>query len=207
MAAPVPNPVPETANDLSIYVHIPFCEKKGRYCSFYSIPFSPKNLSAFFNAILSELDLYSINVPIRTLYIGGGSPSVLPNELFIPFIRRLLERTGPVAECTIEINPAQADKQTLIQLKTAGINRLSIGAQSFQQTDLDFLGRLHTVEDIRRAIEDGRAAGFDNTGVDLIYAIPGSSLPQWKQTLQTAIDLDVQHISAYRLCGIERIWS
>lgn len=186
-------------NDLSVYVHIPFCARKCRYCSFYSVPLNVPLLPSFLNAVWAELDLYSIHLPVETLYIGGGSPSLLPADHLIPFLRGLQSRTGPVSEWTVEINPAQADQEFLAQLKDLGVNRLSIGAQSFRQQDLDFLGRLHRVEDIGRSLTLARAAGFDNIGLDLICAIPGSSLKTWKQTLQKTIDLDVRHISAYSL--------
>lgn len=199
MAAPLPIPPKPASGDLSVYVHIPFCEKKCRYCAFYSVPLEKQDLSLLLNTILAELDLYAIDKPVETLYLGGGSPSVLPEDLLIPFVQNLLDRTGPAAECTVEINPAQANRNLFIQLKSLGISRLSIGAQSFHPEELDFLGRLHRADDIGRAVADGQAAGFVNIGLDLIYAIPGSSLYLWKQSLRQAIDLGVQHISAYSL--------
>jgi oxygen-independent coproporphyrinogen-3 oxidase len=186
-------------NDLSVYVHIPFCARKCRYCSFYSVPPETQLLPSFFRAVSAELDLYNINLPVETLYLGGGSPSLLKAEHLIPFLRELKNRTGPVFEWTVEINPAQADQKLLAQLKALGVNRLSFGAQSFRQKDLDFLGRLPRADDIGRSVNLARVAGFDNIGLDLIYAIPGSSLKTWKQTLQKAVDLNVQHISAYSL--------
>ena len=156
-------------NDLSVYVHIPFCVRKCRYCSFYSVPLDAQILPSFLKAVLTELDLYAANLPIETLYIGGGSPSLLKAEHLIPFLRQLLGRTGPVCEWTVEINPAQADQKLFAQLKDLGVSRLSFGAQSFHQKDLDFLGRLHRVEDIGRSVALARAAGFDNIGLDLIY--------------------------------------
>jgi oxygen-independent coproporphyrinogen-3 oxidase len=186
-------------NDLSVYVHIPFCARKCRYCSFYSVPPQAQLLPSFFRAVMAELDLYAIHPAVETLYIGGGSPSLIAAEHMIPFLRQMLKRTGPISESTVEINPAQADQELLAQLKDLGVNRLSIGAQSFDQKDLDFLGRLHRVEDIGRSLAFARAAGFDNIGLDLIYAIPGSSVKTWKQTLRQAVDLGAEHISAYSL--------
>lgn len=192
-------PARTDSGDLSVYVHIPFCEKKCRYCSFYSVPLETQDLPAFLDTLLTELDRYAVQSPVETVYLGGGSPSVLPADLVASFVQRLLNRTGPASECTVEINPAQAGQELFSQLKALGVNRLSIGGQSFCQDELDFLGRLHRVEDIDRAVADAQAAGFDNIGLDLIYAIPGSSLKLWKQTLRRAIDLGVQHISAYSL--------
>lgn len=186
-------------NDLSVYVHIPFCVRKCRYCSFYSVPPDAQLLPSFLNAVPAELDLYAVDLPVETLYVGGGSPSLLPADHLIPFLRGLQSRTSPITEWTVEINPAQADQKLLIQLKDLGVNRLSIGAQSFRQKDLDFLGRLHRAQDIGRSVALARTAGFENIGLDLIYAIPGSSLKSWKQTLRQALNLGIQHISAYSL--------
>lgn len=191
------SPAPDGA--LSIYVHIPFCARKCRYCAFYSVPYDRRQALDLTEAVLRELDLYAIRRPVQTLYIGGGSPSVLPTELLLPFLQRLTERTGPVQEWSVEVNPAQADAELFAALRRLGVNRLSIGAQSFHQDELTFLGRLHQPEDIARCIRQARQAGLDNIGLDLIYAIPGSSLKSWKQSLQKAINQEIVHLSAYAL--------
>lgn len=186
-------------SDLSVYVHIPFCARKCRYCGFYSVPPDAELLPSFLKAVSAELALYPFKPPVETLYIGGGSPSLIAADLLIPFLRQLIRQIGRVNEWTVEINPAQADPAMLAQLKELGISRLSIGAQSFNQDDLTFLGRLHCVNDIRRSVVLARDAGFDNIGLDLIYAIPGSALKTWKQTLQQAVDLGAEHLSVYSL--------
>lgn len=186
-------------SDLSVYVHIPFCARKCRYCGFYSVPPDAELLPSFLKAVSAELALYPFKPPVETLYIGGGSPSLIAADLLIPFLRQLIRQIGRVNEWTVEINPAQADPAMLAQLKELGVSRLSIGAQSFNQDDLAFLGRLHCVNDIRRSVVLARDAGFDNIGLDLIYAIPGSALKTWKQTLQQAVDLGAEHLSVYSL--------
>ncbi len=185
--------------DLGLYVHIPFCEKKCRYCAFYSVPLRGHDVSAFLDAVVCELDLYAPSQPVETLYLGGGSPSAVPEALLIGFLRRLLDRIGPVAECTLEINPAQASERLFFRLREAGATRLSIGGQSFHPRELDFLGRIHCADDIGRTVRAAQAAGFENLGLDLIYALAGCSLKTWEYSLEKALALDVPHLSAYSL--------
>ncbi|HOK65589.1 MAG TPA: radical SAM family heme chaperone HemW [Anaerohalosphaeraceae bacterium] len=195
---PIASPTPD--NTLSVYIHVPFCARKCRYCSFYSIPYNPDAADAWSRAVLRELDLYTLQPPIQTLYIGGGSPSVLSVSQIEFLLSRLLEKTGrPTEEFTVEINPAQTDAAFFTVLKTYGVNRLSIGAQSFHPEELSFLGRLHQPEDIFHTVKTARQCGFENIGLDLIFAVPGSSLKTWKQSVRKAIALDIPHLSAYSL--------
>ena len=135
----------------------------------------------------------------QTVYIGGGSPSCLPAEQLLRLIREITSHWPKPEEFTIEVNPGQVNKGIFSQLRTAGVTRISIGAQSFNPDELTFLGRRHSVGDTGRAVEMARQAGFENIGLDLIFAIPHSTLSSWKYSLCSAIDLGVQHISAYAL--------
>lgn len=183
--------------DYSLYVHIPFCRRKCRYCAFYSTV-DASELSRYLRAAAAELEMRRPRTTARTVYIGGGSPSLLaPAEAV-----ELIERIGPEAadrEFTVEVNPAQASLEFLRALRGAGVNRLSIGAQSFRREELERLGRIHRAEETAAAVENGRRAGFDNISVDLIFAIPGSTLADWRYSLEQAIGLGPEHISAYSL--------
>ncbi|MGA2323808.1 MAG: radical SAM family heme chaperone HemW [Sedimentisphaerales bacterium] len=210
-------PCPSGRRTAGLYVHIPFCEAKCRYCGFYSEPIknhAPERLVSAIIAELSEKRGQAPFPPNQTIYIGGGSPSCLPAEQLLRLIHEITswhglqarENTAKMAvlppkpeEFTIEVNPGQVSKGILSRLRTAGVTRLSIGAQSFNPDELTFLGRRHSVADISRAVEVARQAGFENIGLDLIFAIPHSTLESWKYSLRSAIDLGVQHISAYAL--------
>jgi len=146
-----------------------------------------------------ELERYAITEPLETIYIGGGSPTCLSRELLVEIDVSLMSQYKNVSEFTIECNPAQADETTLKQLRTLGINRLSIGAQSFNTDELKSLGRIHSPEQIAEAVQMAKNADFDNIGLDLIFGIPGSTVDTWRYSLECAATLDVQHISAYSL--------
>jgi len=182
-----------------LYVHIPFCRTKCRYCGFFSEPIEKYDAAAVISAMIVELERYNPFEEIKTIYIGGGSPSCLPKEQLLQLISRLTALCPAAREFTIEINPGQVNQNLLSELKKSGVNRLSIGSQSFIQQELDFLGRSHTVSSINESVKQGRQAGFENISLDLIFAIPGSCIDSWKHNLQSAIQLNVEHISAYSL--------
>ncbi len=182
-----------------LYVHVPFCRTKCRYCGFYSEPIAKYDAGAIVSTMIAEMERYELGESIKTLYIGGGSPSSLTQELILRLVNRLTLRCPAAEEFTVEINPGQVDKTLLNELRRAGVNRLSIGAQSFIQRELDFLGRGHTVDCIRKSVQQGRTAGFDNISLDLIFAVPGSCLDSWKHNLRSAIKLAIDHVSAYSL--------
>ena len=192
-------PCPSGRRAAGLYVHIPFCEAKCRYCGFYSEPIKNHAPERLISAIIAELSEKRGQESFFTIYIGGGSPSCLPAEQLLRLIREITSHWPKPEEFTIEVNPGQVNKGILSRLHTAGVNRISIGAQSFNPDELTFLGRRHSVADISRAVEVTRHAGFENIGLDLIFAIPHSTLESWKYSLCSAIDLDVQHISAYAL--------
>lgn len=192
--------MPDVNKKIALYAHIPFCTAKCRYCGFYSVPIAGQDVFGLVNALLKELDLYALPKNFaHTIYIGGGSPTCLPDEQLFYLISELTAKAGMPTEFTIEANPAQLSVKTLCTLRSLGVNRLSIGAQSFNANELAFLGRPYRPEAIVRAVADGRAAGFANISLDLVFAICGQTLATWHKTLISAIDLGVEHISAYSL--------
>ena len=205
---------------VGIYVHIPFCVQKCPYCAFNSIATAhlPSGIwDAYSDAVLRELSFYIAKRPelsdrmLETLYIGGGTPSLMPPE----YIKRLVDgirRAFPVSsgqssgqepEITIEINPGTIiplfTHDKLISFKDAGINRLSIGVQSFHEKGLKALGRVHSVRESLRCYELARKAGFRNIGIDLIFGIPGQSLREWETDVNKALSLRPEHLSIYNL--------
>ena len=186
-------------SNLGLYIHIPYCQKKCPYCAFYSEPITQHKPESLADALFMELEHYAITEPLETIYIGGGSPTCLPEYLLVEIVVSLMSQYKDVSEFTIECNPAQADGKTLKQLRMLGVNRLSVGAQSFNAEELKTLGRIHSPEQIAGAVRIGKEAGFENIGLDLIFGIPDSTLDTWEFSLECAAALEVQHISAYSL--------
>lgn len=186
-----------------IYIHIPFCISKCPYCSFTS--FTPGNIpeKEYINAILKEIETRyrEPDIPvIGTVYFGGGTPSLISPGGISSILSSLAEKfrlTNP--EITIEANPGTIDLEKLRGYRNAGINRLSIGVQSFNDRLLINLGRSHTSKEALNAFESARTAGFDNIGIDLIHSIRGESLQYWRDDLKEAVSLHFEHISAYNL--------
>lgn len=186
-----------------IYLHIPFCERKCIYCDFYSET-SHDGYNIFVQFLIKEIELYSDyhNLEkIETIYFGGGTPSLLHSTQISEIINTIqkLFKVNELAEITFEVNPGTVDLQKLKEYKKSGINRLSIGVQSFNDDDLKFLSRIHSVADAERCIADAKEAGFDNIGIDIIYALPTQTIDSLLYTLQNAVDAEVNHISAYSL--------
>lgn len=186
-------------SDLGVYVHIPFCTRKCAYCAFYSEPLNGRDPQPVLTAILDELDRYAPTESVQTLYIGGGSPTCLPPLMLCDFLSTLTDRLGRPQEFTVECNPAQADEKLFTALGRCGVNRLSIGAQSFNADELAMLGRPHSPQAIKTAVAAARNAGVENIGLDVIAAIPGATRDTLAQTLDKAIALSPTHISAYSL--------
>jgi oxygen-independent coproporphyrinogen-3 oxidase len=187
-----------------IYVHIPFCKKRCTYCDFhFSTTFSTYR-EKLIQAICLELSLRSselTNVPIQSLYFGGGTPSLLTAEELRSIVHsvRLNYHLLEHAEITFEVNPEDANVDNLKAWKEVGINRLSIGLQSFQASDLSWMNRSHSTDEGEMAIRMAQKQGFDNISIDLIYGLPDLSNEQWLHHLERALKLNVQHISAYCL--------
>ncbi|GAB4370014.1 MAG: radical SAM family heme chaperone HemW [Calditrichia bacterium] len=186
-----------------IYLHIPFCERKCGYCDFYSIT-NLNKIEVFVEGLCKEIRLraaqYS-HLTFDTVYLGGGTPSLLP----IAQLKKIWEvlfrhfRISPEGEFTIEANPGTLTRTKLREIRSLGFNRLSLGVQSFRDEDLKFLNRIHTVEDIRRNYQDAREVGFGNINFDLMSAFPGLTLQKFQKTLEMAVDLRPEHVSCYTL--------
>jgi oxygen-independent coproporphyrinogen-3 oxidase len=186
-----------------LYVHIPFCFHKCHYCDFYSITRQDDaRMTRFVDLVLREADLWQqLDVRPRTVFFGGGTPSLLPIEQMRRLIRRLRERFdfARLDEFTVEVNPATASLEYCQMLRESGVDRLSFGAQSFDVAELKMLERHHDPDDVPRSVGLARSAGFRRLNVDLIYAIPGQSLESWSRSLERAIELRTPHVSCYGL--------
>lgn len=186
----------------SLYVHIPFCEHKCIYCSFYSIEsFAGKD--RFLAALDREIGMVAAEKgrpEVSTLFFGGGTPSMLSPDEIGGIIERLREfyEFAPDAEITMECNPGALNREWLEGYREAGINRLSFGVQSFDDDELRFLTRIHTAAEAERNIRLVRSV-FDNVSLDLIFALPGQKLEGWMENLRRGVDLGTDHISAYAL--------
>ena len=187
-----------------IYIHIPFCAVKCMYCDFYSITDREDAIPQFVEAMCWEIKNCTTDVSdweFDTIFIGGGTPSLLKAN-HIDRILSCLNKSydlSNVKEFTIEANPGEAPKDRLKDLKSMGINRLSIGVQSLQPQLLKFLTRIHSKEQIFETYNNARASGFNNINCDLIYSIPNQTLNMWEQDLSTIIKMEPEHISAYAL--------
>lgn len=186
-----------------IYIHIPFCNSKCNYCNFYSVA-SSKHLDAYVPALLKEIALqqpYLEKEPIETIYIGGGTPSLLGYTQLASILEKLNKtfEIKPDAEITIEANPNDLNASKIKEFKNLFINRLSIGIQSFFKEDLKYLHRLHSPSQAETAVKRSQDAGFENISIDLIYGIPTLSDENWKKNLHYSFSLNVPHISAYSL--------
>jgi putative oxygen-independent coproporphyrinogen III oxidase len=189
----------ETAAGL--YVHVPFCRGKCPYCHFYSTT-SLGLIPDWLEAVKKEALLYQGHfTSFDTVYFGGGTPSLLSPAALGDLLDFFQDRFCLSADCeiTLEANPGDLDRETARELRRTGINRLSLGVQSFSGDDLMFLGRRHRVAEAIQAIEAGRAAGFDNLGLDLIFGVPGQTRSRWQETLVRALSFEPEHISAYQL--------
>ena len=194
----------ERERRLSLYVHIPFCIAKCGYCDFNSYAGQESLIPAYAQALLREAEMWSAACPgwrAETLFFGGGTPSLMPLaevERILEGLRRRLRLT-PDAEVTLEANPGTVDKPYLSRLRELGVNRLSLGVQSFRDDELAFLGRIHSAEEARSAYRAARSAGFDNVSLDLIFGLPGQTADRWLETLEEAIGLGPEHLSLYAL--------
>jgi oxygen-independent coproporphyrinogen-3 oxidase len=189
---------------LSLYIHIPFCVKKCLYCGFYSTSYSVKGADQYISSLqleAADYKQYFLNTVFNSVYVGGGTPSVLaPKELdrVISIIKDQF-RIADDAEITMEANPNTITSGKLELLLERGVNRLSLGIQSLSDEILMTLGRLHTAEQAIEAFSLARRGGFNNIGVDLIYGIPGQTMTQWEESLDAVIGLHPEHLSIYSL--------
>ncbi|HLE31092.1 MAG TPA: radical SAM family heme chaperone HemW [Bacteroidota bacterium] len=194
-----------------LYLHIPFCEHKCLYCDFYSI--APdgsrtdyeKLIGRFLSALNSEAILRAGDPRFRgqydTVFFGGGTPSLLSPSNIDEILRSLRGhyRISDNAEVTLETNPGTVDPDKLRAFRKAGINRLSVGIQSFHEDDLRFLTRIHSADQARECVKSAAEAGFDNISIDLIFALPGQTRERWESNLEQALELRPRHLSCYSL--------
>lgn len=189
----------------SLYIHFPFCLKKCLYCDFNSIADSPLKPAEYVAALVREMDLRAKTLPAPatapTLYFGGGTPSLMEPDLVGEIIDAAARLFGleADAEITIEANPGTLTLEKLAGYRAAGVNRLSLGVQAFDDALLARLGRVHTADEAIAAYAAARTAGFTNIGIDLIHSLPGQSVEMWRKALDQATSLAPEHISAYGL--------
>lgn len=192
------------SNNPGLYLHIPFCDTKCGYCDFYSIT-SNSLRNHFLKALLKEINHYKTepfdNALFDTIYLGGGTPSLL-TPLEMEAIFQKLRDTYTIhedCEITIEVNPGTIDESKLSFYKSIGINRLSIGIQSFNDIELKMLGRIHDSKQAIKTYEMARKTGFENISIDLIYALHDQNINSWLKTLKKGLSLEPDHVSAYNL--------
>ena len=186
-----------------IYLHIPFCLSKCAYCGFYSVPSMKRKtevLESLKQEMVSRKD-YLKGEPVGTIYFGGGTPSLLKVDEIKALLDLIEEHfsVGPDAEITLEANPDTLSLEYLQGLRSIGVNRLSIGIQSFFDNDLKYLSRRHNSEHAIQCLQWAKEAGFENLNIDLIYGLPTSDAKQWNQNLDRFLELDIPHLSAYAL--------
>jgi oxygen-independent coproporphyrinogen-3 oxidase len=185
-----------------IYIHIPFCKKACHYCNFH---FSTSLVlqKDFTNALLSEIELQKnyLDEPVSTIYFGGGTPSLMPSDQLAMVLQKLSSTFNIESklEITLEANPDDITKDKLKEWKALGINRLSIGIQSFFEDDLQWMNRAHNAEQAINCIHLAQSEGFNNLTIDLIYGTPSLTNPHWRQNVQQAIELNIPHLSCYAL--------
>ena len=186
------------APSFGIYVHIPFCATRCDYCDFATWTDRDHLIDEYVGAMLTDLERRRGEYPAATsVFFGGGTPSLLP-AADLTRVLAAIDRT-PDAEVSVECNPDSVDGEKLDTYRAAGVNRLSFGVQSLAPHVLRALGRTHDPANVERAVSLARASGFDNVNVDLIYGTPGESVDDWLRTLTGALDLGVEHVSAYAL--------
>ena len=187
-----------------LYIHIPFCKVKCVYCDFYSITKKEDQIPLFTKCLLKEIDSYKHYAGkwrFNTIFFGGGTPSLLPAKYLEKILQKLHDTfdTSNVEEITLEANPGEAPLQHLKDIRKLGVNRLSMGFQSFDDKILKTLGRLHKSKDCFKTFDNARKAGFNNISTDMIFNIPELSTQSWKKDLKKLLDLEPNHISAYSL--------
>jgi putative oxygen-independent coproporphyrinogen III oxidase len=184
-----------------LYIHVPFCRAKCPYCDFYSTP-ALSLVDDWLRAVQKEAALYSDRFPeFDSLYFGGGTPTVLSDEAFgkLTSVLRGLFTFAEDTEVTVEVNPEDVSPEKLEALKLCGVNRLSIGVQSFNDEELTFLKRRHSAHQAQAAVELSQSAGFENIGIDLIYLIPGQAEKNWIHSLERALAFRPAHLSCYQM--------
>lgn len=189
---------------MELYIHIPYCRQKCRYCDFASYAGQEGTMAAYVDALLREaaaMATYAKDTPIETVFIGGGTPSTLPAPLLKKLLAGLHERFHMPSgiEFTSEANPGTLAAEWLDAALSGGVNRLSMGMQASQPELLQTLGRIHRYADVAESVHLARSMGVDNLSVDLMFGLPGQTPDMWRDTLDAALALDVEHMSCYGL--------
>ncbi|TDX51077.1 radical SAM family heme chaperone HemW [Orenia marismortui] len=189
--------------EFGLYIHIPFCVRKCYYCDFNSFSFDPILKQRFLTNLNKEIELIAdkYKPQIKSIFIGGGTPTILDGEEVASILNQCYQKLNikEDIEITIEANPGTVDRKKLNLIKEAGVNRLSFGVQSFSDKMLKTIGRIHTAQDAIDNYYLARELGFNNISLDLIFALPGQCLDEWKETLLQACELDPEHLSTYNL--------
>lgn len=183
-----------------LYVHVPFCAHKCEYCAFYSAPPSGDQVNRYVAALVRELELVAGGCRPETIFFGGGTPSLLTLRQW-ETVLEAMRRLGLLgaAEFSVECNPATVSEDKARLLRSAGVNRISMGVQSLEAPLLERLGRVHTREMVFRSLDILRGAGFRSVNVDLMFAIPGQTMEMWRRTLDEAMALGTEHLSCYEV--------
>lgn len=184
------------SNGRGLYIHVPFCLKKCGYCDFFSLEGQGEALKKRYAERLVE-EISGIDEVVETVFVGGGTPSCLPLQSLLEVIQACPIRTG--GEFTVELNPGTVDERYLHALKSAGVNRLSIGVQTLADSELKTLGRIHSAADFLSCYQSARRVGFGNINVDLMFAFPGQTEQSFSDTLEKVIALSPEHVSCYAL--------
>lgn len=202
-------PIQQLLETVSLYVHIPFCHTRCHYCDFNTYAGMLPLREPYVRALLTEIGMAGALTKLpggkprrsRTIFFGGGTPSLLN----VSQVSRILDACysnfaiDENAEITLEANPGTLSRDQLVGLRAAGVNRLSMGAQSFDAELLKTLGRIHSPKDITQAVRDAQAAGFTSINVDFMFGLPGQTMRHWRETIDRALDLHIEHLSLYSL--------
>ena len=202
-------PIQQLLETVSLYVHIPFCHTRCHYCDFNTYAGMLPLREPYVRALLTEIGMAGALTKLpggkprrsRTIFFGGGTPSLLS----VSQVSRILDAcydnfaVDEDAEITLEANPGTLSREQLVGLRAAGVNRLSMGAQSFDAELLKTLGRIHSPKDITQAVRDAQAAGFTSINVDFMFGLPGQTMRHWRETIERALDLHIEHLSLYSL--------
>jgi len=192
-------------DNLSIYVHIPFCRKRCTYCDFNTYAGIESKIPAYVDSLINEINIFAeewdVAPPVHSIYFGGGTPSLLSPQMVFRVLSAIESVFGLThfSEISLEANPGTLSLSFLKEIKAVGVNRLSLGVQSSQPEELRLLGRQHTVVDVLNSIQWIRQAGFENLSLDLIFGLPGQTVSTWKSTLDFAANLNPEHLSLYGL--------
>lgn len=194
-----------TQSPAAVYIHIPFCTNKCHYCDFNSVVLKGQPVMDYLQALEQEMERTVREVPpqtIRTIFVGGGTPTVLTPEqmdYFLRSVRNAYPNRSSDLEFSMEANPGTVDEEKLAVMREGGVNRISFGVQSFDNKLLQTIGRIHDTDDVYRSLEAARRVGFDNLSIDLMFGLPNQTLEQLDHTVSAALELGLPHYSIYSL--------